>query len=154
MKKINELFGKEELPNVKTIINLRKGPDNYFDGIRNIHIPATDTLDNYLTERNGIKVWINTVLSALVSCNDWPILIHCTAGKDRTGVIIATILKSIGVEDEVIKEEYLFSDGVPGTSHIEIALKGLEEINDYFYEPAPGWFPNVRGFSDYIKLTY
>lgn len=131
---VNDLFGKEELPNIKTIINLRKGPDNHFEGIRNIHIPATDTLDNYLTEKNRIQIWVNQVLSAITTCEDWPILIHCTAGKDRTGVIIATILKAIGIEDETIQEEYLFSEGVPGTKHIEIALKGIEDINSYIYD--------------------
>ena len=35
-----------------------------------------------------------------------PILIHCTAGKDRTGVICALILSLCGVEDEVIAHEY------------------------------------------------
>lgn len=33
-------------------------------------------------------------------------LIHCTAGKDRTGVIVALILSLCGVDDETIAEEY------------------------------------------------
>lgn len=35
-----------------------------------------------------------------------PILIHCTAGKDRTGVICALILSLCGVEDEIVAHEY------------------------------------------------
>ncbi|KAI1452591.1 protein-tyrosine phosphatase-like protein [Annulohypoxylon moriforme] len=35
-----------------------------------------------------------------------PCLIHCTAGKDRTGVICALILSLCGVDDEVVAHEY------------------------------------------------
>ncbi|KAI0886072.1 tyrosine phosphatase family-domain-containing protein [Annulohypoxylon maeteangense] len=35
-----------------------------------------------------------------------PCLIHCTAGKDRTGVICALILSLCGVIDEVVAHEY------------------------------------------------
>jgi hypothetical protein len=38
--------------------------------------------------------------------SDEPIIIHCTAGKDRTGVICAIILKLLGCEDEVVAREY------------------------------------------------
>ena len=34
------------------------------------------------------------------------ILVHCTAGKDRTGVIIALVLAICGVDDEAIAQEY------------------------------------------------
>lgn len=35
-----------------------------------------------------------------------PLLVHCTAGKDRTGVAVALALTLAGVEDEVVAEEY------------------------------------------------
>ncbi|KAK2064885.1 tyrosine phosphatase [Colletotrichum caudatum] len=39
-----------------------------------------------------------------------PMLVHCTAGKDRTGVICAIILSLCGVADEVIAHEYSLTD--------------------------------------------
>ncbi|KAI0080790.1 hypothetical protein K474DRAFT_1636729 [Panus rudis PR-1116 ss-1] len=35
-----------------------------------------------------------------------PFIFHCTAGKDRTGVIAAILLKLVGVSDEDIAEDY------------------------------------------------
>jgi protein-tyrosine phosphatase len=37
---------------------------------------------------------------------DQPMVIHCSAGKDRTGIIIALLLRVAGVTDEVILEDY------------------------------------------------
>ncbi|KAL0937865.1 tyrosine phosphatase [Colletotrichum truncatum] len=39
-----------------------------------------------------------------------PFLVHCTAGKDRTGVICALILSLCGVSDEVVAHEYSLTD--------------------------------------------
>jgi protein-tyrosine phosphatase len=35
-----------------------------------------------------------------------PVLVHCSAGKDRTGVVVALVLSLLGVADEVIAEDY------------------------------------------------
>lgn len=39
-----------------------------------------------------------------------PLVIHCTAGKDRTGFASALILKSLGVSDDVVVEDYLLTN--------------------------------------------
>ena len=39
-----------------------------------------------------------------------PLVIHCTAGKDRTGLASALILHALGVADEVIAEDYLLTN--------------------------------------------
>ena len=39
-----------------------------------------------------------------------PLVIHCTAGKDRTGFACALILHTLGVPDDVIAEDYLFTN--------------------------------------------
>jgi protein-tyrosine phosphatase len=38
---------------------------------------------------------------------DAPLLYHCTAGKDRTGVSTALLMKVLGVKQESIIEDYL-----------------------------------------------
>jgi protein-tyrosine phosphatase len=39
-----------------------------------------------------------------------PLVIHCTAGKDRTGFACALLLHALGVPDEVISEDYLLTN--------------------------------------------
>jgi protein-tyrosine phosphatase len=39
-----------------------------------------------------------------------PLVIHCTAGKDRTGFACALILHALDVPDELIAEDYLLTN--------------------------------------------
>lgn len=40
----------------------------------------------------------------------YPVLLHCTAGKDRTGVAIGLVLDLLGVSEEVIVADFALSD--------------------------------------------
>jgi len=44
-----------------------------------------------------------------IAAGDVPLLIHCTAGKDRTGFLSAMILHALGVPYDVILADYLAS---------------------------------------------
>src|SRR5215470_9106497 len=39
-----------------------------------------------------------------------PLVIHCTAGKDRTGFACALVLHTLGVADDMIAEDYLLTN--------------------------------------------
>lgn len=43
---------------------------------------------------------------------DAPLLFHCTAGKDRTGVAAALILRTLGVDDATIMQDYVLSETI------------------------------------------
>jgi len=49
------------------------------------------------------------VIQLLAMPDTGPVLIHCTAGKDRTGWLIAVILRILGVDWESITTDYLAS---------------------------------------------
>ncbi len=44
---------------------------------------------------------------ALVATGPGPVLVHCTAGKDRTGIVVAALLRAIGVRRADIVTDYL-----------------------------------------------
>lgn len=50
------------------------------------------------------------VLFDLLRREELPVVFHCSAGKDRTGFAACLILKTLGVPDETIMEDYLLSN--------------------------------------------
>lgn len=66
--------------------------------------------DNLIDDYMGqIEINADSVLSALriiASSDQHPILYHCTAGKDRTGIVSAMLLDILGVEHETIAADY------------------------------------------------
>ena len=72
-----------------------------------------DTLLRMVRESYATMPFANEAYRALLRCaaqGAGPILFHCTAGKDRTGVAAALILKALGVSREDIVEDYLLTN--------------------------------------------
>jgi len=63
---------------------------------------------DYVSENPEI---IKTIITDILN-SEQPVLYHCTAGKDRTGMITALILKVLKFDDSVIFEEYLQSNNM------------------------------------------
>ncbi|KAM3066559.1 hypothetical protein ACMFMG_002273 [Clarireedia jacksonii] len=75
----------------------------------------------YLDILNNAPPSYRTILLHLANEPSKPLIVHCTAGKDRTGVICALILSLCGVEDEVIAREYALTDfGLPSEWKTEV----------------------------------
>jgi protein-tyrosine phosphatase len=53
---------------------------------------------------------IAKIFSILAGDDALPAVYHCTAGKDRTGIVSALILESVGVADETIAADYLLTE--------------------------------------------
>jgi len=53
---------------------------------------------------------IREVFDILADPLNYPVLIHCTQGKDRTGLIIALVLLLLGAPADAIKHDYVLSE--------------------------------------------
>lgn len=53
---------------------------------------------------------LRRAVSVILERGAFPALIHCTAGKDRTGLVVMVILTALDVSREVILTDYLISD--------------------------------------------
>jgi len=62
---------------------------------------AADRVDRY-----------RPVLRVVTDPNRHPVLFHCTAGKDRTGVVAAILLRLLGASDDDVAADYLLSNEV------------------------------------------
>jgi protein-tyrosine phosphatase len=54
---------------------------------------------------------LGRVLTGLAAPGGLPALIHCTAGKDRTGLAAALLLSVLGVDDDAVLDDYTLSSG-------------------------------------------
>jgi protein-tyrosine phosphatase len=45
-----------------------------------------------------------------IAAGKLPILVHCTAGKDRTGVAMAVLLTTLGVPRQTVVEDYALTE--------------------------------------------
>jgi protein-tyrosine phosphatase len=61
--------------------------------------------ERYFLMAERAKVPVARVVRALAECST-PVVFHCTAGKDRTGLISALVLGLLGVPDEIIVADY------------------------------------------------
>jgi protein-tyrosine phosphatase len=82
-------------------------------------LPATETLPDwkeasYVATRYGAMVseggpMLTSAIDALADAEALPAVFHCSAGKDRTGVLSALLLGFLGVPDETIVADYALS---------------------------------------------
>jgi hypothetical protein len=87
-------------------------------------------MNNYVFRSEIYGELIQRVFAALAEPASWPVLMHCTAGKDRTGVAVALTIKNLGVPDELIVAEYMLSDG---TRYPESVLEILQGYPRYWH---------------------
>lgn len=130
---------------IRTVVNLRSENTDAVDvpgvvsAVKMISLPwdmkgATEdvpqTYRNFL--RDNLSVF-REVFFLLADAKNLPLLFHCAAGKDRTGVLAAVILKSLGVSDEIICADYMLTnelnpDWPMDRENIEAALDEIERF--------------------------
>ena len=64
----------------------------------------------YKTILEGSADQIGKCLQEISKPESLPVLVHCTSGKDRTGVLIALILNLLGFSDEEVVADYTLTE--------------------------------------------
>ena len=109
---------KALLTKFKTIISFRAREDTSDPGdVSNdkmVHIPFHNDLNVYDYANSATLKWLKDVIisiSSRTALGQLPLLFHCFSGKDRTGVVAATLQYILGVPKEIIIDDYNNSDG-------------------------------------------
>lgn len=151
---------------LRTVIDLRSGHErqaepNPFEGHPNVwfhNIPlfgalapieaakgATGRFDMAARYREAVdrcQSEIAEVITTIASAEDGVVLFHCSAGKDRTGIIAALLLSLAGVDDDTIVADYVLTATVaaPLLERLRteaIARGGAAELVDSFLTSEP-----------------
>jgi len=115
-----------------------------------------DLLDElYCTYLDRCQTQIRAIITTIAESTP-TIVIQCYAGKDRTGIIVALLLGSVGVPDHIIAKDYSLSK--LKITHLieqwrEYAVQNGQDMQhferDIASEPA-----TMLRMLDYIKLQY
>ncbi|HEX6499951.1 MAG TPA: tyrosine-protein phosphatase [Micromonosporaceae bacterium] len=71
--------------------------------------------DRYLElAEDGIDTY-GEALRVVADSRNAPVIVHCFAGKDRTGVLCAVTLGLLGVDDDTIADEYALTERTEAT---------------------------------------
>lgn len=111
-------------------------------GVKYLHFPIANNVEQYDISCNKVRRWLNEIIKSFENGEIvFPVLIHCFKGKDRTGVVIAALLKIIGVPNSIIVNEFMLSNGVDELDIVDV-LNELDKKGEKYYRDVK--FEKVR----------
>jgi protein-tyrosine phosphatase len=112
--------------------------------------------DQYLEMLDNAGGQIRTTLEVLAGPDALPAVFHCTAGKDRTGLLSAIVLSLLGVPEDTVVADYALSQEAMGRLKEKILRKypdSAEMLNSiegvFSAEPA-----KMRTLLSYLAKNY
>jgi protein-tyrosine phosphatase len=91
-------------------------PDDLQPDLRNGYLREVDVLGHRLV----------TLITELLTSGALPAVVHCAAGKDRTGFGVAVVLAAIGTERSAIAEDYALSQACLGPTYLSETREWVE----------------------------
>ncbi|HEY0943475.1 MAG TPA: tyrosine-protein phosphatase [Steroidobacter sp.] len=74
---------------------------------------AAGMFDTMIALYRALPEWMAPRIGGLFSTiakGDIPLIVHCAAGKDRTGIAVAVLLRALGVPEQTVIEDYLLTN--------------------------------------------
>jgi len=90
-------------------------------------VSVTDVADSYIEMLSNTGHQFINFLELAADVDSWPLLFHCTAGKDRTGIAAALILELCGVERELLLDDYELTNALRSDRRIAQLRPSLEK---------------------------
>ncbi len=123
-----------------------------------LRISVIELYEKMITEPDCVEVY-KKIFALLLEVENTPLLFHCMAGKDRTGVVAALILAALGVDEKAILDDYLVSNVVVEKKYAERiahmpSLRFLFEARSEYLSAALATIRKEHGSIDrYLRET-
>lgn len=134
----------EENPYLGTIVddntNYIKAPMDPWDQPQwfiDMSITGTNVEKAYRFFAIACQVAVNTVFKSILQTSDGAVVIHCYAGKDRTGIVITLLHLLLNTPLEEIYNDYLASESDVKKAYLDIVLNIIQSkggIRPYLLE--------------------
>lgn len=79
------------------------------EALGNSSIELGTVADSYIWMLDAMRARVGVILHAIAAAPPGGVVVHCFAGKDRTGVVSALLLSVAGVQRDAIAEDYALS---------------------------------------------
>ena len=145
IKVVIDLRNKDEVEHLKdtnikaiSFVNNPLLPENNEDSplktvtVKHMTLPDMDNAYREIVMKNRKQAWSN-IFDILLNNKEGAILFHCSAGKDRTGVVSAVILTALGIDKETIYQDYLLTNEKP-LYYKKLALEMDPESREIFLD--------------------
>lgn len=135
-------------------VNLPLQPKAALDAEQVAQGLATNLYDDYVLQVRDNGAQLLAGLELLAEDGALPAVVHCTAGKDRTGVLVALLLDLLGVEREAVVADYAeTTTNMPGIlARIRASpffrANGLAAAPDWIFSSEPATMRDFLAFMD------
>jgi protein-tyrosine phosphatase len=147
--KLAQLLGTNgTIIDLRTTAERKNAPDAMVPGVKDVSIPIDNILDQkYMVTDPTRRVQIGKALK-LAASTKGGVLIHCSAGKDRTGWVVAMIMYNAGAGDAEVMTEYMASSAAfPGGVEKVWLTDGIDAIHSK-YGTVNNYLKKGLGLSD------
>ncbi len=154
LKSPNTWAPDARLLNVDINSDVRVSPSHLLETLgsdRSVDALRQASMKNYAATARALRPRVRELVEAIID-GERPALIHCTAGKDRTGVLVALILEALGVPEEIVVADYLRSEVYAQNLRLQEGLpRQIEQV--FGFLPDDAWIDVLIGVDEEFIRT-
>ncbi len=130
---------------LKRLFSLMFGAERRMDYIAESYKAYRDYATGYLPQ-------LKALFKRISNPENLPVLIHCSAGKDRTGVVSSLIQQMLGVTPDVAMDDYLITNQNMDEYNADV-MRQLSKLA-YFGVPWKMYVPLFDARRDYLNAAF
>jgi len=130
---------------LKRLGSLMFGTERKTDYIAESYKAYRDYATGYLPQ-------LKALFKRISNPENLPVLIHCSAGKDRTGVVSSLIQQMLGVTSDVAMADYLITNQHMDKYNVNV-MRQLSKLA-YFGVPWKMYLPLFEARRDYLNAAF